>query len=126
MLPAYGRELLELRRSGKRPAQPVYVVGTWELAKALRERDRFVLMAEGAPDDFGFMRFRKFDFSMLQDLDVVLAPDSLEFAGAIRPQVEFGRPRSVRRTSMFHTGLELAADFVAGAIARFEAEPQTA
>jgi len=103
MLPAYGRELLELRRGGKRPAQLVYVVGNWDVARALRNiLDPFVLMVEGDADAFGFLRFRAFDFSMLQDLDVVLIPDSLEFLGHIWRQVESFRPRTLRRTGMFH------------------------
>jgi hypothetical protein len=102
MLPAYGRELLELRRSGKRPAQPVYAVGHWELARALRERERFALMVEGELDEFGFARFPRFDFSMLQDLDVVAIPNSLEWIGRVVPQISAARPRSLRRTAIFH------------------------
>lgn len=101
MLPAYGRELLELRRSGKKPAQLVYVVGNWEIARVLRVLDRFVLMVEGEALPYGFLRFRRFDFSMLQDLDVVLIPDSMEFTGHIWWQVESFRPRTLRRTTMF-------------------------
>lgn len=126
MLPAFGRELLDLRLAGKRPAQPVYVVGHWDLARELRLRERFALMAEGEPDNYGFLRFRKFDFSMVKDLDVVVVPDTLEFLGSISPQVQFARPRSLQRTPIFHWGLDTAADFVAGAMARVEAELQAA
>lgn len=112
MFPAYGRELLELRRSGKRPAQPVYIVGDWSLARQLRLHDRFVLMVEGEPIAYGFCRFRKFDFSMLFDLDVVLMPDSLEWLGAIPPQVQFCRPRSARSTAIFYPGLQELGEFV--------------
>lgn len=136
MLPAYGRELLELRREGKRPAQLVYVVGDWDVARVLRYRDLFVLMVEGTPDKFGFLRFRRFDFSMLQDLDVVLIPDSVEF-GQVWGQVQSFRPRTLRRTAMFwgaeaafpdgtwksrNTLLGEVANEVAALIAPFEAE----
>lgn len=123
MLPAYGRELLELRRGGERPAQPVYVVGNWELARELRGRERFVLMVEGDRDQFGFSRFPRFDFSMLQDLDVVLVPDSLEWLGVIGPQVKSARPGRVRRSLIFYAGFSMPVGEEAGEIvARFEAE----
>src|SRR5258708_1328970 len=127
MLPAYGRELLDLRREGKRPAQPVYVVGNWELARAARSRDRFALMVEGERDGFGFSRFPRFDFSMLHDLDVVLIPDSLEWIGVIGPQVRSARPRSLEYTLTYYPGFSLSAQAcIAGAIERFEAEPSAA
>lgn len=127
MLPAFGRELLELRRGGKRPAQPVYVVGNWDLARALRARDRFALMVEGERDQYGFSRFARFDFSMLQDLDVVLIPDSLEWIGVIGPQVASSRPRTLERTLVFYPGFSVSAGEEAEiAIARFEAERQAA
>ena len=123
MLPAYGRELLELRRDGKRPARPVYVVGNWELARAVRSRDRFALMVEGEHDEFGFSRFPRFDFSMLHDLDVVLIPDSLEWIGVIGPQVRSARPRRLERTLTYYPGFSLsAAGCVTAAIERFEGE----
>lgn len=123
MLPAYGRELLELRRGGKRPVQPVYIVGNWELARELRGRERFVLMVEGERDGFGFSRFRRFDFSMLQGLDVVLVPDSLEWLGVIGAQVRACRPERVLRTTIFYPGFSMSVGEEAGAlIARFEAE----
>src|SRR5258708_1580998 len=122
MLPAYGREVLELRSGGRRPAQPGYVVGDWELARALRARDRFALIAEGSAFAYGFLRFRRFDFSMLRDLDVVLMPGSLEWLGAIPPQVQFCRPRSVRRTAIFYAGLQDPEEFVEREMAQFDAE----
>jgi len=123
MLPAYGRELLELRRNGKRPAQLVYVVGDWELARELRERDRFVLMVEGDPDEYGFSRFPRFDFSMLQDLDVAIVPDSLEWIGVVIPQIRAARPRRVRRTTVYFQGFSPGAQqYAVEIIASFEAE----
>ena len=86
MLPAFGRELLDLRRSGKRPAKPVYVVGDWTLAKEFRRRDRFALMVE-LPAERGVRNAPRFDFSMLQDLEVVCVPDSFEWMAAIPPQI---------------------------------------
>src|SRR5712691_7580206 len=115
MLPAYGRELLELRRGGKRPAQLVYVVGNWELARELRARDRFVLMVEGDRDEYGFSRFARFDFSMLQDLDVAVIPDSLEWMGVVIPQISAGRPSRVRRTTIFYPGLSQSSPQYAAA-----------
>jgi hypothetical protein len=97
MLPAYGRELLELRREGKRPAQPVYVVGDWALARELKRRDRFVLMVELPRDAFGNPRAQRFDFSPLQDLDVAIVPEWFDWSGIVTPQVNAVRPRSVQR-----------------------------
>jgi hypothetical protein len=137
MLPAYGRELLELRREGKRPGWQVYVVDNWEVARVLRLLDRFVLMVEGDALPYGFVRFRRFDFSMLQDLDVVLIPDSMEFIGHIWWQVRSFGPRTLKRTAMFFapdatfpdgtwksnkTLLDEVANQVAVLIAPFEAE----
>jgi hypothetical protein len=64
MLPAYGRELLELRRDGRRPAQPVFATVDWEIAKSIKSQDRFVLVmtAGDAP----------LDCSMLAELDIVV------------------------------------------------------
>lgn len=123
MLPAYGRELLQVRRDGKRPAQLVYVVGNWELARELRARDRFVLMVEGDPDKYGFSRFPRFDFSMLQDLDVAIVPDSLEWIGIIIPQVRAARPIRVRNTTIFYPGFsKQAPQYAVEIIASFEAD----
>lgn len=137
MLPAYGRELLELRLGGKRPAWPVYIVGDWSLARVLRARDSFVLMVQGDPGAYGFLRFRVFDFSMLQDLDVVLIPDTVELLAQIWWQLQSSRPRTLRRTAMFfaadgafpdgtwkseNTLVAEVANQVAALIAPFEAE----
>jgi hypothetical protein len=141
MLPAFGREVLELRLAGKRPAQLVYVVGNWDLARELRRCDRFVLMVEGTADKYGFSRFARFDFSMLRDLDVVLIPDSVELLGHVWPQLQFSKPRTLRRTAMFFaadpafpdgtwksrtTMVTEIATGVASLIAPFEVELQAA
>lgn len=101
MLPAFGRELLELRREGKRPAQLVYVVCAWPLAHELRRRDRFALMVELPRDELGSPRMRRFDFSMLQDLEVVIIPEWFDWLGIVEPQVRAVRPRALYRIPSF-------------------------
>ena len=90
MLPAYGRQLLEVRNSGKRPAHPVYVTIDWEIAKSLRSQDKFalVMVAGDAP----------LDCSMLVDLDVVVL-DVLDWPLKVCRRalnaIRMGRPRSI-------------------------------
>jgi hypothetical protein len=91
MLPAFGRELLELRRDGKRPAQPVFATVDWEIAKSIKSQDRFVLVmtAGNAP----------LDCSMLEGLDVIVL-NILEWPPDISRRaldaVRSARPSSVR------------------------------
>lgn len=64
MVPAYGRELVELRNAGKKPAQPVYVCDDWTICRMVRERDRYALMVEDPK--------RPLDYLVLTGLDVVV------------------------------------------------------
>lgn len=107
MLPAYGRELLELRRSGKRPAQPVYVVDNWEVARVLREKDRFVLVAED--------RSLSYDFEPVRGLDVIAVPTDLDFFRQL-PSIKAARPRWARRTLVFQASGRMVVDLVADAM----------
>jgi hypothetical protein len=121
MLPAYGRELLELRQSGKRPAQPVYVVADWSLATELKRRDRFALVAELPRDEhFRIVERRRFDFLMLQDLVVILIPDWIDWRAQIEPQVRAARPRQILSELSFNPESETAAEKVARTMERAE------
>jgi hypothetical protein len=123
MIPAYGHELLELRRDGKRPAQPVYVVADWSLARELRSRDRFALVAElPRNSSFRIIEQRRYDFSMLRDLVVVLIPDWLDWSAAIVPQIQSARPRELIRALSFTPEHETAAQKVARTMERAERE----
>lgn len=90
MLPAYGRELLEVRQAGKRPKHPVSVTIDWDIAKSIKRQDRFVLVMV-AGETF-------LDCSMLADLDVVVL-DVLDWPANVSRRalnaIRFGRPRSV-------------------------------
>jgi hypothetical protein len=124
MVPAFGRALLELRRNGKRPAQPVYVVADWSLARELRQRERFALVVELEHNARGVAQPKRFDFSMLTDLEVVLIPDWVDWWAIVSPQVESVRPRKVWRALSFHSAQETAWDKVQRTMER--AEPQWA
>src|SRR5690242_18153822 len=90
MLPAYGRELVELRNSGKRPADAVFVTIDWKIADSLRSQDRFVLVmvAGTAP----------LDCSMLAGLDVIVL-DALDWPIKVCRRalnaIRMGRPSSI-------------------------------
>lgn len=89
MLPAYGKELLNLRRSGKRPADPVYVAERWRVAKLLQARDRMVLVAENAGEVV-------FDWRMCSSLEVIVLYGSLGWVEHVLPRIRAARPRSMR------------------------------
>jgi len=123
MLPAYGRELLQLRRDGKRPVKPVYVVSGWELAEEVRRRDRFALMAQLPRDaNFRIVDHRRFDFSMLRDLTAVLIPDWVDWWVEISPQVASVRPHAMIRALSFHPDMETAAQKIERTVSRAERE----
>ncbi len=78
-LPAYGKELLDARRCGLRPAQFVLVTDWWQLAQLHR---RFVGVFALVCDPLS----APYDFLLLQSLEVVLAhidPDGLGCAQRI-------------------------------------------
>ena len=87
-MPAYGRQLLALREAGKRPAQPVYVTDCWPIAHEFRARERFALMCEQPT--------LPFNFQMLRDLDVVIAPVCGGDYPRLMPQIRAARPKSFR------------------------------
>jgi len=124
MFPAFGRELFDLRRSGQRPAQPVYVVGDWGLARACHARERFALMAELVEEGpHGLVVARRFDFSMLRDLDVVLIPAGMQWRGIIAPQVRMVRPRRLfDGFASYFPGMQDAAEKISGVMAAVEGE----
>lgn len=79
MLPAYGRELVELRRSGFRPAGKIYITDDWTAAKSLRDRGECALVE---PDCAA-----QLDFSALAGLPVVF----LRFSSRRRRPIENAR-----------------------------------
>ena len=124
MLPAFGRDLLELRRNGQRPAQPVYVVGCWDLVQEIQARMRFVLMAELVEEGrLGLVCPKRFDFSMLRDLDVVLIPAGLQWRGIIAPQVRMVKPSKLfEQFSSYFPGMQDAGAKVAEVMAIVEGQ----
>lgn len=86
-LPAYGRELLDLRRFGDRRPKfnAVFVMDDWELARVHRERLRYcTLIVEP---------FEDYSFACCADLDVsvVMGGDARRVLRALRR----ARPRSL-------------------------------
>jgi hypothetical protein len=122
MLPAFGRELLELRREGKRPSRPVYVVADWSLARELKRLDRFALVVELERNAHWMPQPKRFDFSMLTDLEVVLIPEWIDWWAIVAPQVEAVRPRKIWRALSFHPDEETVEDKVQRTMERAEPE----
>jgi hypothetical protein len=90
-LPAYGRELQELRRFGDRrpPLNTLLVTSTWSVAEIHRHCDGVALVVD--PRD-------RYTFADIRDLDVLLVMDrpSIELLRAL----ERGRPRNVNRVGV--------------------------
>ncbi len=89
-LPAYGRELLDVRRRGLRPGPPfdvVFVTDSWDLAKRIRDWDFFSLVCDppAAP----------YDFLLLFDLPVVVMTESDDILGLCE-RIARAQPRSLR------------------------------
>jgi len=87
--PAYGRELLNVRRDGLRPAPPfdvVFVTDDWDLAQRIREW-RFFALVCNPPE-------APYDFSLLFDLPVVVLLLSDDRLGLCE-RVARARPRSL-------------------------------
>lgn len=72
-LPAYGKALLDARRLGGRPADPVIVTDCWGVAKVYQEADKFALVCAPA--------WTPYDFTLLYNLDVMLLVGSDDALG---------------------------------------------
>jgi len=88
--PAYGRELLDARRRGLRPAPPfdtVFVTDNWEFAKRVQDWDYYALVCDpvSAP----------YDFLLLFDLPVVVMIDSEDVLGVCE-RIARAQPKSLR------------------------------
>lgn len=89
-LPAYGKELMDARRRGLRPAPPfdtVFVTDSWELAQRIREWDFLALVC--APPE------APYDFTLLFDLPVVVMTESADVLGLVE-RVWRAQPSSLR------------------------------
>ena len=89
-LPAYGKELLDARRRGLRPAPPfdvVWITDSWDLAKRVKDWDFFALVCNppAAP----------YDFLLLYDLPVVVMTDSDDVLGLVE-RIARAQPRSLQ------------------------------
>jgi hypothetical protein len=67
-LPAYGKELLEIRLRGKRPKDPVWITDCWEFARLYREMKNGPIVLVVDPAD------APYDFLPVQGLDVIVLP----------------------------------------------------
>jgi hypothetical protein len=88
-LPAFGRALLELRKSGQRPSDPVVVTDDWTIAEAARQAlDWYALVCD--PPEV------RRDLSMLLGLDVqVVYFAPRERIAPMAAAVRAARPRRV-------------------------------